>query len=81
MAERPERLSKDDLNFLFGLLSKQTMKQSKRSTKEKNAHDKPFFDYEKILFDTLQQRKHIWIKKATGLGITEFTLRCMAGFV
>jgi hypothetical protein len=22
MAERPERLSKDDLNFLFGLLSK-----------------------------------------------------------
>jgi hypothetical protein len=34
---------------------------------KKNAQDKPFFDYEKILFDTLQQRKHIWIKKATGL--------------
>jgi hypothetical protein len=43
----------------------------------KNAQDKPFFDYEKLLFDTLQQCKHIWIKKATGLGITEFMLRYM----
>jgi hypothetical protein len=24
------------------------------------------FDYEKILFDTLQQCKHIWVKKDTG---------------
>jgi late competence protein required for DNA uptake (superfamily II DNA/RNA helicase) len=38
----------------------------------------PFFDYEKLLFDNLQQYKHIWIKKATGLGITEFMLRYMA---
>jgi hypothetical protein len=45
---------------------------------KKNVQDKPFFDYEKILFDVLQQRKHIWIKKATGLGITEFMLRYMA---
>jgi late competence protein required for DNA uptake (superfamily II DNA/RNA helicase) len=36
------------------------------------------FDYEKQLFDVLQQRNHIWIKKATGLGITEFMLRYMA---
>lgn len=35
----------------------------------KNGHDQPFFDYEKQLFDVLQQYKHIWIKKATGLGI------------
>jgi hypothetical protein len=44
---------------------------------EKNGDDKPLFDYEKLLFDTLQH-KHIWIKKATGLGITEFMLRYMA---
>lgn len=31
-----------------------------------------------MLFDHLQQHKHIWIKKATGLGITEFMLRYMA---
>jgi len=44
---------------------------------EKNGEDKPFFDYERTLFDTLQRLKHIWIKKATGLGITEFILRYM----
>jgi hypothetical protein len=44
---------------------------------KKDAQDKPFFDYEKQLFDILQQHKHIWIKKATGLGITEFMLRYM----
>jgi hypothetical protein len=49
-----------------------------RGLPKKNAQDKPFFDYEKMLFGTLQQHKHIWIKKATGLGITEFMLRYMA---
>jgi hypothetical protein len=44
---------------------------------EKNAQEKPLFDYEKLLFDILQQHKHIWIKKATGLGIIEFMLRYM----
>jgi hypothetical protein len=43
----------------------------------KSGNDQPFFDYEKLLFDILQLRKHIWIKKATGLGITEFMLRYM----
>jgi hypothetical protein len=47
----------------------------------------PMFEYEKILFDELARRgaqrdrfkdKHIWVKKATGLGITEFVLRYMA---
>ena len=45
---------------------------------KKNEEDKPFYDYEKLLLDTLQQHKHVWIKKATGLGITEFILRYMA---
>ena len=31
-----------------------------------------------MLFDTLQSNKHVWIKKATGLGITEFMLRYMS---
>ena len=31
-----------------------------------------------MLFDALQTNKHLWIKKATGLGVTEFMLRYMA---
>jgi late competence protein required for DNA uptake (superfamily II DNA/RNA helicase) len=44
------------------------------------------YDYEKIIFDSLvtqngnidSYNKHLWIKKATGLGISEFMLRFMA---
>ena len=57
-------------------------------TKERIA--KPIFDYQKILYDTSLVRsmnnplnhdfkhKHLWVKKATGLGVTEFFLRLMA---
>jgi hypothetical protein len=54
---------------------------------EKNAVEKPLFEYEKIIFDSLVtqngnassfNKKHLWIKKATGLGISEFMLRFMA---
>jgi hypothetical protein len=38
----------------------------------------PLFDYEQMLFDTLQSNKHVWVKKATGLGVTEFMLRYIA---
>jgi hypothetical protein len=44
---------------------------------QKNGQSYPLFDYEKMLYDTLQKHKHVWIKKATGLGITEFMLRYM----
>lgn len=44
----------------------------------KNRIQKPLFDYEQIIYNTLEETKHIWIKKATGLGITEFMLRYMA---
>jgi uncharacterized membrane protein YcfT len=37
---------------------------------KKNLQNKPFFDS-----NTFQQDKHMWIRKATGLGITEFVLR------
>lgn len=30
-----------------------------------------------MLYETLQQHKHLWIKKATGLGVPEFILRYM----
>ena len=36
------------------------------------------FDYERIIFDALQSHSHVWIKKATGLGVTEFFLRFIA---
>ncbi len=44
----------------------------------KNGMACPLHDYEQLLYDTLQSNKHIWIKKATGLGVTEFMLRYMA---
>jgi hypothetical protein len=54
---------------------------------QKEATDKPLYGYEKIIFDCLvtqngnansSNNKHLWIKKATGLGISEFMLRFMA---
>jgi hypothetical protein len=51
--------------------------------------EKPIFNYQRILYDALQipqfcnplrhdfQHKHLWVKKATGLGVTEFFLRLM----
>jgi hypothetical protein len=48
---------------------------------QKDGNDKPLYDYEQIIFDSLvtqNYNKHLWIKKATGLGISEFMLRFMA---
>jgi hypothetical protein len=49
---------------------------------------RPMYDYEKLLYDKLFvltnehngdfKDKHLWVKKATGLGITEFFLRIIA---
>jgi hypothetical protein len=53
---------------------------------QKEGIDKPLYDYEEIIFDCLvtlkngnanTSYKHLWIKKATGLGISEFMLRFM----
>jgi hypothetical protein len=53
----------------------------------KENKDKPIFDYQKLLYDSLLipdfqnslnqsfKNKHLWTKKATGLGVTEFFLR------
>jgi hypothetical protein len=48
---------------------------------QKDKVDKPLYDYEQIIFDSLVTQngnKHLWIKKATGLGVSEFMLRFMA---
>jgi late competence protein required for DNA uptake (superfamily II DNA/RNA helicase) len=51
---------------------------------QKDGVEFPLFDYEKLLFDALMSTdgsfkdKHLWVKKATGLGVTEFMLRIMA---
>ena len=51
---------------------------------QKDGKEYPLFDYEKLLYDGLIsvdgrfKDKHLWVKKATGLGVTEFMLRIMA---
>jgi terminase large subunit-like protein len=45
---------------------------------QKEGDDKPLYDYQQIMFDSLDNNKHLWIKKATGLGVSEFMLRFMA---
>ena len=56
----------------------------------KEGEEKAIFDYEKLLYDSVLgndnsnilehtfKHKHLWVKKATGLGVTEFFLRLMA---
>jgi hypothetical protein len=47
----------------------------------KEGAEKAIFDYEQVIFESLVTQngnKHLWIKKATGLGISEFILRFMA---
>jgi late competence protein required for DNA uptake (superfamily II DNA/RNA helicase) len=53
---------------------------------QKDGTDKPLYDYQRIIFDVLvtqngnanASNKHLWIKKATGLDVSEFMLRFMA---
>jgi hypothetical protein len=48
---------------------------------QKDGNDKPLYNYEQLIFDSLvthNRSKNIWIKKATGLGVSEFMLRFMA---
>src|SRR5829696_9112117 len=47
---------------------------------KKDDVEKPIFDYEKTIHDILEidKKKYIWIKKSTGLGVTEFFLRYIA---
>jgi late competence protein required for DNA uptake (superfamily II DNA/RNA helicase) len=38
----------------------------------------PLFDYQQTIYESLQNHRHLWILKSTGLGISEFFLRYMA---
>jgi hypothetical protein len=53
---------------------------------QKDGIDKPLYDYQRMIYDSLvtesgkdkySNKKHLWIKKATGLGVSEFMLRFM----
>jgi hypothetical protein len=51
---------------------------------QKDGNDKPLYDYEEIIFDSLvikSGNKHLWIKKATGLDISEFMLNISSYFM
>jgi hypothetical protein len=45
---------------------------------QKDGHDMPVLPYQKILYDSLQNHKHIFILKSRGIGVTEFLLRYIA---
>jgi hypothetical protein len=45
---------------------------------QKDCHDMPLLPYQRTLYDSLQDHKHLWIKKSRGLGVTEFLLRYIA---
>lgn len=38
----------------------------------------PIFDFQTIIFDTLERNQNIWIKKTKGIGLTTFMLRYLA---
>jgi len=44
----------------------------------KNNKEYPLFDYEKLIFDGIEQNSHLWVKKSRGIGVTEFILRYLA---
>ena len=42
---------------------------------QKDEHDMPLLPYQRTLYNSLQNHKHIWIKKARGIEVIEFLLR------
>jgi hypothetical protein len=81
-------------HFGYGILMSTNSKTSKQmrcyfnhtiGLLQKDSADKPLYDYEGMIFDSLvtqtgdiNNNKYLWVKKATGLGISEFMLRFMA---
>ena len=41
----------------------------------KNNKEYPIFDFQKLIFDALENSQNIWIKKARGIGVTTFMIR------
>jgi hypothetical protein len=44
----------------------------------KNDKEYPLFDYEKLLFDAIENNQNIWILKSRGIGVTTFMIRYFA---
>ena len=44
----------------------------------KNDKQFPIFDYQQLIFDAIENNRNVWIKKASGIGATEFILRYLA---
>ena len=45
---------------------------------QKDGHDMPVLQYQKTLYEALQNHKHIWCLKSRGIGVTTFLLRYIA---
>jgi len=41
---------------------------------QKNGIDFPIFDYQKLIFDAIEQNMNVWILKARGIGLTTFII-------
>src|SRR4029079_2107373 len=41
----------------------------------KNNKEYPIFDFQKQIFDALEECQNVWIKKARGIGVTTFIIR------
>ena len=41
----------------------------------KNNQEYPIFDYEKLIYDAIEDNQNIFIKKSRGIGVTTFLIR------
>jgi hypothetical protein len=41
----------------------------------KNEKQYPIFDYQKLIYDAIENNQNVWIKKARGIGVTTFVFR------
>lgn len=44
----------------------------------KNNKEFPLFDYQKLIFDAIENNQNIWILKSRGIGVTTFMIRYFA---
>ena len=45
---------------------------------QKNDKQFPLFDYEKLIYDAIENNQNIWILKSRGIGLTTFVIRYLA---
>jgi hypothetical protein len=47
----------------------------------KNGKEFPIFEFQKLIFDAIEQNQNIWIKKARGIGVTTFLISCLENII